>query len=466
MEALCIGCVKACKSYTGLRRHQKTCASFKVRKRELQDQGNHSTEFYEIQHDIQFSSTCLTNGHDKDRVLREEPWPGVQGIEDFQHDPADTMEQSFTDLADSIVGDDEPADDEPNDEPANENIGELLDGVVSDRNDNARFDALHKMSSQPDDSSGGVEDTVANHAEVARSTASSTAQESAYSTYLSIDEVENLETNAGHSRTLAECDDVTMESIWLPPVISSTEPWLPFDSEWDQFICSWFLRSSTSGNMTDDLLGGAGTAEFMSQITSAKNADDVYNRIENIPHGIPNDTWIRHTLQVDPLGKDRTPYTGTLLCRDIVSCIQFLVGYKPFKDGLSWAPVRHMQESASSDGSPPTSTRMFNEMHTGDWWWEAQKTFPSCSTVIPIMFASDKTQMSHLHGDVMGYPVYITIGNLSRKLRRMQTAPAVIMLGMIPVIKAHKDDYDRLLKAKLYHEAMRIMFEREYHCFA
>jgi len=215
----------------------------------------------------------------------------------------------------------------------------------------------------------------------------------------------------------------------------------------------------------NDLLQTPDTAHFLKGFVSAKKADDVFNTIEAIPYGIPDDGWTEHTMHVHPTGQDRAPHTGILICRDAEKCIRFLLGLRQLASEMTWAAVRQMREECGEedDEAPPTRTRLFNELHTGDWWWETQRALPERSTVVPVLFASDKTQMSKLHGDVIGYPFYITIGNLSRKARRMQRAPTVILLGMIPVIKAHKDDYDRALKSQLYHQCMRIMLRREYY---
>lgn len=58
--------------------------------------------------------------------------------------------------------------------------------------------------------------------------------------------------------------------------------------------------------------------------------------------------------------------------------------------------------------------------------------------------------------------VYITIGNLDAKTRRSQTWPSNLLLSSIPIVyKRAKDmkNKDKNLKVKVYHLALKTMFE-------
>jgi hypothetical protein len=121
MEALCIGCAKSCRSYAGLQRHQDKCKSFHLRNLQLRDEGEQTTEYYDIQHAIHFSNA--ENARPNDRACSWEPLPGVEGIEDF-HDDQDpiSMVQSADAIDDTIAGCDSQ---------------ECLDGLVPDSNEGA-----------------------------------------------------------------------------------------------------------------------------------------------------------------------------------------------------------------------------------------------------------------------------------------------------------------------------------------
>ena len=43
--------------------------------------------------------------------------------------------------------------------------------------------------------------------------------------------------------------------------------------------------------------------------------------------------------------------------------------------------------------------QVYNEMHTGKWWWKQQKEHFPQATIIPILISSDKTIMRLSHRD-------------------------------------------------------------------
>ena len=136
---------------------------------------------------------------------------------------------------------------------------------------------------------------------------------------------------------------------------------------------------------------------------------------------------------------------------------EFLLGFPPFACEMAWAPERQYH-GASGD-------RLYNEMHTADWWWETQEKLPPGATVVPVILASDKTQLTRFAGDVSPWPVYLTIGNFSRELRRRQTVPSKILIGFIPKVKTGTRRVDdrraRDINAQAYHDTLRLILERE-----
>lgn len=51
--------------------------------------------------------------------------------------------------------------------------------------------------------------------------------------------------------------------------------------------------------------------------------------------------------------------------RDIIECIRSLFGDPQFARDLVFAPERHYT-------STERTSRIYNEMYTGDWWWAVQ----------------------------------------------------------------------------------------------
>ena len=52
-------------------------------------------------------------------------------------------------------------------------------------------------------------------------------------------------------------------------------------------------------------------------------------------------------------------------CREIIPCIRSLFGNPDFANELIYAPERHYTDAERT-------CRVYNEMHTGNWWWSVQ----------------------------------------------------------------------------------------------
>ncbi|KAF8265346.1 hypothetical protein EI94DRAFT_1589330 [Lactarius quietus] len=70
-------------------------------------------------------------------------------------------------------------------------------------------------------------------------------------------------------------------------------------------------------------------------------------------------------------------------------------------------------------------------MHTGNWWWAVQVRRRPGATVVPVIISSDKTQLTLFRGK-MAYPVYLTIGNIPKAIRRKPTRRAQMLVAYIP----------------------------------
>ncbi|KAF9058446.1 hypothetical protein BDP27DRAFT_1386129 [Rhodocollybia butyracea] len=63
-------------------------------------------------------------------------------------------------------------------------------------------------------------------------------------------------------------------------------------------------------------------------------------------------------------------------------------------------------------------------MWTTGFWNAVQHAIPVGGTVCPVIIASDKTNLTRFSGNKSAYPVYLTIGNLPKALRRKPSARA------------------------------------------
>jgi hypothetical protein len=67
------------------------------------------------------------------------------------------------------------------------------------------------------------------------------------------------------------------------------------------------------------------------------------------------------------------------------------------------------------------------------------------NTLVPLMVMSDRTYLSNLAGDKQVWPVYMTIGHRSSKLRQMPSTHSVVMVTLLPIpIKNKKIPLRRL----------------------
>ena len=66
---------------------------------------------------------------------------------------------------------------------------------------------------------------------------------------------------------------------------------------------------------------------------------------------------------------------------------------------------------------------------------ELEKTFPG-ATILPILISSDKTRVV-MFGTKSAYPVYMTIGNIPKELRRKPSQRTHILLGYLPTTPLH-----------------------------
>ena len=61
------------------------------------------------------------------------------------------------------------------------------------------------------------------------------------------------------------------------------------------------------------------------------------------------------------------------------------------------------------------------------------------ATIIPVFLSSDKTQLTQFRGK-MAYPLYLTIGNLPKEIRRKPSCRGQILLAYLPTTKLEHID--------------------------
>jgi hypothetical protein len=201
-----------------------------------------------------------------------------------------------------------------------------------------------------------------------------------------------------------------------------------FTTDFAFAFASWLQRVRCTLGDVDNLFADARLGDLHSRLPF-RTGRQWQEAMSGIQSGLQHDVWIQEDLAVTTSLRGLRPNTHTFIYQDIMSLIIFLLSHRPFAHEMVYAPSR------SFTGTANDPIRVYHELHSGDWWWNIQERLLDGATVVPIILAVDKTQLSIISGDVAAWPVYVTIGNLSREARRRRTTPGTLLAGFIPTAK-------------------------------
>ncbi|KAG9085036.1 hypothetical protein FRC06_003764 [Ceratobasidium sp. 370] len=152
--------------------------------------------------------------------------------------------------------------------------------------------------------------------------------------------------------------------------------------------------------------------------------------------------------------KDR--HLKSRLC-NIIQAVRDLFANQSFKEHFHAAPERHWL-------SPRKDQRVYSEIHTANWWWREQEKMQGKgpATIAPLIISSDVTTLLIMCGGQKAYPVYASVGNIDKSVRRQQLQGAMVLLRLLPMdaFEDVQNDHERrCLKADLVHRAVEKMLE-------
>lgn len=105
---------------------------------------------------------------------------------------------------------------------------------------------------------------------------------------------------------------------------------------------------------------------------SFHNSYSYLKKVDQLPTG---PEWHCEMVQApgDKLGEDGKPMVENLELWfwDPVECVKELLSNPAFKDYISYAPEHVYSDKEGTE-------RIYDEMWTGDWWWETQVGRSAC----------------------------------------------------------------------------------------
>ena len=187
-------------------------------------------------------------------------------------------------------------------------------------------------------------------------------------------------------------------------------PWHPFKNARDFELGRWMMDSDLTKTAIDDYLQRGLDDD---RCTSFNSADELWALFENLEFGFGSQSWASFEIE-----------SGILWTRNVLQCIQLLLGHLPFEEHTVYGPTRIFDTNGR---------RIYNEIFTGDWWWDTQSRIPEGGTVVPLLFASDKTHLTNFSGDKAAWPLYMTLGNIKKEVRRQSSKRAWVLIALLPV---------------------------------
>jgi hypothetical protein len=224
-----------------------------------------------------------------------------------------------------------------------------------------------------------------------------------------------------------------------------------FGSDFAFAFSSWLQRIRCTLGDVDRLFDDARLSDLHAKLPF-QSGRQWQEAMSGVQAGLQDDVWIQEDIAITSGLSGLQLKRHVFIYQDIMSLVGFLIGHCPFAHEMVYAPSRVFT------GDVDNPIRIYHELYSGDWWWNIQERLPDGATVVPVILAVDKTQLSLLSGDVAAWPVYITIGNLSREARRRKTTPGTLLAGFIPTTRLDSP----IMKSHVYHYCMGKLLSRKY----
>ncbi|KAJ4488961.1 hypothetical protein C8J55DRAFT_534745 [Lentinula edodes] len=251
--------------------------------------------------------------------------------------------------------------------------------------------------------------------------------------------------------------ELPFETLRKAQLKEGLEPWSPFQNKEEWELARWLMESGASQGKIDQFLKLTKVREDMKP--PFKNTRTFLQFIDSLPRG-PGFTCtpMKITGNIKDTNGDFRTEILELWHRNPLECVAEILANPLFTNHQVFEPERVFRQQ--KDGVP--SNREYNEMWTGNWWWDTQDMLPDGATIAPIIIASDETRLSAFCGDKKAWPLF-------HDCMRTILEP-LIAKGLAPTEMACADGYLRNVHALLaayvgdYPEQCRVACCRENSC--
>ncbi|KAF9032528.1 hypothetical protein BDZ89DRAFT_1100996 [Hymenopellis radicata] len=244
--------------------------------------------------------------------------------------------------------------------------------------------------------------------------------------------------------TASDDADKSSNEEYLDKLQAEDNQFFPFRTEMDWLVANWAKCRGPSSTSFTELLAIPGVIDKLG--LSYRSANELNTIIDK---KLPS----RPAFHCQEVVVDGEVYE--LYFRNIMECVEALYSDPDLAAYMKFSPEKHYFE-LQFEGE---ETRAYHDMYTGNWWWSRQEYLDAVApggTLIPIIISSDKTQIT-VFRNKSAYPVYMTIGNIPKEIRRKPSMRAYVLLGYLPTSRLEtitNKSARRHMLANLFHACL------------